>query len=179
MAFFFENLDSTTRELMLKEVEEDITKSSLFLSDRLSGLGRTNYPQLLKNAILEGNELTLSNSLSRQFFNDTETRNTKNGLQIVKVSATANATLAEGEFNRFYIRALCRRVISEKKGNLEIYRAKPVANPRMESESMIGQIVDPQKILSDLISSIGVETALGVPAGPNSGLSVRIVNDKV
>ena len=90
-------------------------------------------------------------------------------------SSNASEVFAEGEFNRFYIRALCKRVISDNKGRLEIYRAKQVSNPRIESEMMIGRIIDPSKLLDDLRTNIGVDTVLGLPCGPNSGLSIRII----
>lgn len=175
MAFRFENLDSKTRELMLDEVELDIKNRKLYLSPRLSDYGKKQYIQLLKNAIQENNETALANNLRTQnCLNPTEPRNTNQGVKIVSVPVTANETLAEGEFNRFYIRALCRMVIEDKRGILEIYRAKQVSTPRQESQMMIGKIVNPEKLLNDLRTNIGVDTVLGLPPGPNSGLSVRI-----
>lgn len=81
--------------------------------------------------------------------------------------------LAEGEFNRYYIRALCLRAIEEGK-KLKVYRAKEVGNPRSESAVKIGQEVDSQLLLADLRKNIGIDTCFGLPAGPNSGLSVRL-----
>lgn len=176
MSFKFENLDHKTRELMINEVELDINNKKLYLSPRLSDFGKKQYPQLLKNAILEGNETTLAANIKAQnCLNLTELRNTNQGTKkIVSVPVNACETLAEGEFNRFYIRALCRRVIEEELGTLEIYRAKQVSTPRIESQIMIGKIVNPEKLLNDLRTNIGVDTVLGLPPGPNSGLSVRI-----
>ena len=54
------------------------------------------------------------------------------------------------------------------------YRAKQVSNPRPELEALIGQSIDPAKLLNDLQTKIGVDTALGLPAGPNSGLSAKL-----
>jgi len=102
-----------------------------------------------------------------------ESRNTKNGTVIARVPLNAHLILAEGEFNRFYIRALCRKAISKGK-IIEVYRAKQVDNPRTESQVLIGKSLDPQKLLDDLRQHIGVDIILGVPAGPNSGLSVRL-----
>ncbi len=175
MAFKFENLDSKTRQLMLDELELDIKNKRLYLSSRLSEIGKKQYPQLLRNAIQENNETTLANNLKIQnCLNPTEPRNTNQGAKIVCVPVTANETLAEGEFNRFYIRALCSKVIEDKRSTLEIYRAKQVSTPRPESQMMIGKIVNPEKLLNDLRTNIGVDTVLGLPPGPNSGLSVRI-----
>jgi hypothetical protein len=83
--------------------------------------------------------------------------------------------LAEGEFNRFYIRALCRRAIANGIPRLVVFRAKTVSNPRPESQEKIWLQIDPIVTLTDLRASPGVETALGIPGGPNSGLSVKFL----
>ena len=107
------------------------------------------------------------------YLNATEQRRTKNGYSTVKVPVTAHETLSEGEFNRFYIRALCLRAIAEE-SSLIYYRAKQVANPRSETQARIGKLADAQSLLSELRINPGVDTALGLPPGPNSGLSVRL-----
>ena len=102
-----------------------------------------------------------------------ERRRTKSGIITAKVPKDANKTLAEGEFNRYYIRGVCKKAISEGL-EIEVYRAKQVEKPRPESQALIGKTLDPKTLLDDLRERIGVDTALGVPAGPNSGLSVRL-----
>jgi len=177
MAFKFENLDSITRKFMLEEIDTDINNSKLYLSSRLTGDGKVEYPELLKKAVQDGNEEILADYLKKQaYFNSTESRTTKKGIISAKIPSNANETLADGEFNRFYIRAICCRVLKEG-GKLEIYRAKEVTSPRSESEAKIGQTVDPKKLLEDLRANPGVDTALGIPPGPNSGLSVRICEE--
>jgi hypothetical protein len=58
---------------------------------------------------------------------------------------------------------------------LIVYRAKPVRNPRPESEAMIESTLAADDLLTDLRSHTGDEMpTLGVPSGPNSGLSVRL-----
>ncbi len=91
----------------------------------------------------------------------------------MSVPITAAETLAEGEFNRFYIRGVCRAVLANEQHEVEVYRAKAVAQPRPESQAKIGTRVNAATLLDDLRHNVGVDTALGVPAGPNSGLSVR------
>jgi len=171
-----ENLDEKTRKLMLEELELDIKNNTLYISPRLTEFCKGKYAKLLREAMTSGNDMTLARSLRKSgCLKPYETRRMRNGsYRQVKVPKNAAETLAEGEFNRFYICALCRRVIDEGRGYLEVYRAKQVSNPRPESERKIGKKVDPHKLLHDLRTSPGVEPALGIPPGPNSGLSVRI-----
>jgi hypothetical protein len=176
MSFAFADLDPETRRLMLVEIDEDISANKLYLSDRLSAFGRDAYPQLLREAALFFDEHWLAEKLrARNCFNATYSRrNSKGGLTEVRMPVNAADMLAEGEFNRFYIRALCRRAIKDGIAELIVYRGKPVTSPRPESEAKIGQLVSPQALLADLRENIGVDTSLGLPAGPSSGLTVRL-----
>lgn len=170
------NLDDQTRKYMLEEIESDIASPQRFyISPRLSNIGRNDYPLLLKQAVESQNDEWLANQLQQNGrLNETEQRRTKNGITNAKVPYNAHEMLAEGEFNRFYIRGLCRRAIEEGSNELVVYRAKEVANPRIESQAKIGTRVNAQSLLNDLRTHPGVDTALGLPAGPNSGLSVKL-----
>lgn len=170
------NLDQTTREKMLIEIEDDINNDKLYLSARLSSIGKNQYPSLLKDAAENHDDAWLASQLRlNRRMNETEQRrNRSRGFKTVNVPVNAPDTLAEGEFNRFYIRGLCLRAIEQNINHLIIYRAKVVSNPRAESEAKINSQIDPNNLLSDLRTNIGIDTALGLPAGPNSGLSVKL-----
>lgn len=174
MKFEFKNLDEVTRKLMLDEVNLDIVSKQLYLSKRFNDTGEKLYPKILTKALTSGDEQSLADDLKQyNCFKSHEERKTKTGVTQVKVPETANTTFAESEFNRFYIRALCLRAI-EAKQLLTVYRARSSDNPRPESEMMIGSKVDPNKLLDDLRRNIGFETTLGLPAGPNSGLTINL-----
>lgn len=161
------NLDSLTRKYMVEEINLDIQKGTLYLSKRLTPQGIDQYPNILIDSAKLGNDATFEKSLSvTGIITNFETRMGK----MVKVPVTAAATLAEGEFNRFYIRAVCRRAIDEGIANVEIYRAKYVENPRPESTMAIGRNVDPKLLLDDIRNNPG--KSVYIPSGPNSGLSV-------
>jgi hypothetical protein len=176
MAFNLVNLDSATRSLMLEEIENDIKSAKLFQSPRLNTIGHQEYPLLLKEAAEKHDESWFASQLhgKSNLFNTSETRNLKTGPISVKVPSNAHEMLAEGEFNRFYLRGLCLRAIQEKIPKLIIYRAKAVNNPRPESESKIGSSISPKALLDDLRRNIGIDTFLGLPSGPNSGLSAKL-----
>lgn len=170
------NLDETTRQHMLAEVEGDLAAGHLYISDRLSPAGAIEWSDLLLEAIDAGDSDSLATQLNRNGRLNTHENYVRNGvLRTKKVPWTAAETLAEGEFNRFYIRGVCARSIAESLGEVEVYRAKFVMHPRPESTARTGIRLDPLALLEDLRTHTHVDTALGVPAGPNSGLSVRLL----
>ena len=170
------NLDERTRHGMLAEIERDILAGTLYYGKRLSLRGRADYPDLLREAAGSHDDVWLSSQLAQHGRLETMETSTRKGKTFQKrVPFDANETLAEGEFNRFYSRGLCIRAMEDGVDNLVVvYRAKQVAAPRTESEMMIGKSVAARTLLYDLRDHPGVDTALGIPAGPNSGLSVRL-----
>jgi len=175
MALNLVNLDLSTRSFMLEEIVHDIAGGKLYYSPRLSSVGTPLYPELLRNAVRTGTDDSLANELRvpGRLKVTEERRKPKGGTTTAKVPVNAPETLAEGEFNRFYARGLCLRAIKEGINELVVYRAKEVANPRPESTALIGKRLPAKQLLDDLRASIGTDTALGLPPGPNSGLSVK------
>jgi hypothetical protein len=176
MALQYRNLDERTRKLMLAEIELDVAAGTLFLSDNLNPKGRLDYPDLIRTAAREGTDATLAEQIRSRLNSHEKPRKLKSGEfskpPVMRVNA--HEMLAEGEFNRFYIRAVCVRAIEDGIPGVVVYRAKAVENARSESEARIGQTVDPKALLNDLRAHPGVDTALGLPPGPNSGLSVTL-----
>lgn len=173
MSFTFKNLTGETRRYMAEEVNYDLKNDKLYMSERLSVEGKSVYPALLLKSIESGTETTLAQSLLGKF-NPTYLRTNSNGtFTSVKMPCNQNIMLAEGEFNRFYIRALCRIAI-QKDRRLKIYRAKFSTTPRIDSERKIDSFIDANQLLWDLRNNSGTDTALGLPPGPNSGLSVEL-----
>jgi hypothetical protein len=176
MPFNFQNLDARTRDLMAHEVDRDIAEGSLYESVRLTAAGAASWEGLFRDACAAGDDASLAVALGAPGGPNIEARepNTRSRTGDDKaVPYTAATTMAEGEFNRFYIRALCMRAIEDGSA-LEIYRARPSENPDPDSEAKVGQVVDPATLLNDLRSHQGVATAFGLPPHPNSGLSVRL-----
>ncbi|MBW9232142.1 hypothetical protein [Leptospira santarosai] len=175
MAFSFKNLDAATRAEMRKEIQSDIDSKKIYISPRLNSTGVTKYPELLIESAENYDEVWLAKQIkSLNLLNLTEIKKTpKGGTTTASIPVIANETLAEGEFNRYYARALCL-IASSISGTVKVYRAKQVLNARSESEQRIGQTFDPNLLLNDLRNSIGVDTALKLPSGPNSGLSIYL-----
>jgi len=176
MGLTYKNLDEKTRQLMLLEIERDILEGSLYVSDNLNPHGQRIYPDLIKAAAKDEDDVTFATAIRRELNAYEKPRKLKSGgfskPPIMRVNA--HEMLAEGEFNRFYIRAICLRAIEDGVPEVIVYRAKPVEHARAESEQKIGKGVAPEALLRDLRAHPGIDTALGLPQGPNSGLSVYL-----
>lgn len=171
MALQLENLDDRTRRCILDELKRDVAGGTLYLSPRLSERGRADYSDLLRAAIEGGDDVSLAESLRVQGrLKAARPRRTGTPARLPR---TAAQTLAEGEFNRFYIRGVCRRAADDGIEEVEVYRAKQVRQPRPESQAMTGARISAAEYLEDLRTHPGVEPASGFPR-PNSGLSVRL-----
>jgi hypothetical protein len=169
--FRFENLDETTRRYMLIEVEQAIKTSQLHLSQRFTVQGRERYPDLLRESVRTGNEDSLTAELQHCF-----AEREPYGVATRRVPATAARTFAEGEFNAFYMRGVCHRAIQEG-CQVEVYRAKEGRTVRLASKLIEGQRHEPKRVLLLFQHSpSGQHRGSGVPAGSNSGLSLRLCN---
>ena len=172
----FPDLNNDVRAMMLEEIRHDQEQSGLHLSDRLSPAGREAWPRLLAHAAESGTPQSLAGELRKNGRLLTSEMSRRTGKPYRKaVPHNAPETLAEGEFNRFYIRAICVVALHRGQSDVEVYRAKDVIRPRPESVFKVGSRVDANALLNDIRNSIGVESALRIPAGPNSGLSVRLL----
>jgi hypothetical protein len=161
------DLDEITRGHMLAELEQ----GTLYMGKDLSDEGEERYPGLLREAIESGDDSLLQERLSEAgVFNAMGLRQGKP----VKVPSNAPQRLAEGEFNRFYLRGLCLRAMEEGFDSVIVYRARKSSSPRAESEALVGSSLNAEALLGDLRRNPGVDTALGLPPGPNSGLSARL-----
>ena len=177
MSLYLPDLDERTRALMLEEVDYDTARQQLHISPYLSGQGQHDYESLLREAIESGDEATLAARLRehRRIARTGHRRKPDGGYTIVTVPHNAAETIAESEFNRYYIRALCLRALEDGIKELVVYRAKAARDPRPESEELLEGTVDPAALLQDLRDHTGdVPPQLGIPGGPNSGVSVRL-----
>ncbi len=173
MGLEYKNLDERTRTLMLAEIERDIAAKTLYLSENLNPQGKANYPDLVRTAARSGSDVTLGAAIRDRLNPHEKPRRLKSGefSKAPVMRSNAHEMLAEGEFNRFYIRAVCLRAIEDGIQEVVVYRAKNVQNARSESEQKIGQRVLVEPLLRDLRANPGVDTAMGLPPGPNSGFA--------
>lgn len=163
------------RSAMLNELDTDINLGQLYEGKYLSPAGKSAWPQLLRDAIESGDSDTLRAAIepSGYWLEYYERKKPSGGTTMAKVRFDAPEMLCDDEFKRYYLRGVCIAAVANDRA-LEVVRVKDVARPRSGSEALIGSSVDPQQLLDDLRQNIGIDTFLGIPAGPNSGLGVEI-----
>lgn len=172
--FDFPQLDTRTRDLMIDEFNEDSRSQTVYVGKRLNESGEQTYLVALTKALRSGTPGTLQREMEpvpgTLWIPAIMARNGRRST----TPRTAAQTLAEGEFNRYYMRALCLRAIEEGDGRVTVRRAKAVANPRSDPFVRVseGDVLDATAVLEDIRRHPGEDTALGVPRGPNSGLSL-------
>lgn len=175
MGLDYLNLDQATRASMTAEVELDISNTSLYVSSRLNPQGIREWPGLLLSAVDSGTDDTLAAGIVSRGLLKSHEESQRNGVQHTKkVPVTAATTLAEGEFNRFYLRGVAARALAEGR-EVEIYRGRESTSPRAESQALVGKRLTGGDLLKDLRSNVGVDGALRLPPGPNSGLTGKLV----
>lgn len=175
MGICYDSLDESVRSCMVQELDADLQAGRLYASPRLNDTGKQKWPAILREALLQHDDAWLADALrSAELLSSAVPRHNRDGsVSMTRMPDNAADTLAEGEFNRFYMRGLCVDVLKSNGTEVEVYRGKSVLAPRSESEAMIGQFLSAQQLLESLRDSPGVKPALGPPLGPNSGLTVR------
>jgi hypothetical protein len=171
--FKFENLDDATRSSMLEAIEEGESTGNIYHSTRFNQDGNDQWLTLLKQAAQKFNEHWLAYQLeSNGLMKDSESAVKLSGGYTTKhVPHTASETIAEGQFNRFYILGLCKRARAEGITHLEIYRAKERFDPRPESQALIGTLLSIDEVESQLtLTNASFKSQL---VKPNSGLCVK------
>ena len=177
MGLTFPNLedDLRTRVFMLEELDRDLPQNEVYRSARLTEVGWQAWPGLLREALerYEPKWLELQSKQTGYWLSHETSR--RGGKEYPKaVPFDAAQTLAEGQFVRYYLRAVSRRAMDDGHG-LKVVRLKQVRQPRSMSVQLLGTLVDPAQLWEDLRRNQGIDPFLGIPQGPNSGLGVVIV----
>jgi hypothetical protein len=170
MPFAFRELDARLRELMVVEVHSATADGTLYHSKRFNPVGRTGWAGWLVAAAANHDEHWLAWQLEQSVaMREFETRSKPTGgYTTAHVPTTAAETLADGEFNRYYMCAVCRKAIADGKQVVTVYRAKHGATTRPESDALIGATYDPHLLVIELRANPAHELTK-----PNSGLSVH------
>ncbi|ODR94659.1 hypothetical protein AUC70_08565 [Methyloceanibacter stevinii] len=98
--------------------------------------------------------------------------------QYVNIAYAAQQT-AENEFNKLYIRGVCRFAIESGIKQVEVYRAKVLSASPPDSDELMGNTADPESLLSVLRGdkTVKAPSALKEAYFTDTGLSVRLPGD--
>lgn len=95
--------------------------------------------------------------------------------QYVNIAYAAQQT-AENEFNKLYIRGVCRFALESGIEQVEVYRAKTLSASPSDSDGLMGSTADPEALLSVLRGDKTVEATAALKEAyfTDTGLSVRL-----
>lgn len=185
MNFTFYDLTEKIRESMLEEFIEDERNGNLFISRRIKESEPTiqKYFELLTESFKNGTDFTLSEAIkANNILKETEQYRKNGVLKLRKVASNASEVLGQGEFRRYYMRALCKQAILEYK-DLVIYRGRKSNEKSLDAELVIGKQVNPEKLLEYLkINPENITDELQYDNSPeyrmlrvNTGLCIKFV----
>lgn len=181
LMFNFEELDEKTRKYMLEEFEKEISGNNPYRSKEFSDEGWRQFPEIMKRAILYGNEETLIKDLQNPtYWKDYGERFMKKTGKVIRYKidpVVAAERFAQTEFNTWYVRGLARRLLEEGVENCQVYRAAPAINPRIECCGYEGQVFSVKDIYNGHRKRYwpepGDPDALSIPVGPNCHHTIR------
>ncbi len=173
--FDYEPVSADLRKLMLDELQYDAEHNALYINPLLKPGSAAAYLPLLLAALEAGTPESFALALSAVQLLEAQQTYTRQGREVTaKLPANYALTLAAGEFNRYFMRAVCRSAIAQGMPAVEIYRAKAVATPRQTADERVGRRVPPDALLADLRQSNFEQPSQYGLGAPNSGLSIRI-----
>ena len=175
--FQFDDLTPEIRGLMFEEFEADVAAGRHYVSPRLTDAGRVTWPYLMRDAIRGHDPEWLAAELDRAGAFVHAKPQTHAGKEVRhRTPENAAEVLAETEFNRYYVRAVCRAAIDRdgEDAEVEVYRGRESSAPRPRSEDKVGDRLRAADLLADLRANIPANK-LGVPGGFGSGVTVRLV----
>jgi hypothetical protein len=82
--------------------------------------------------------------------------------------------LAEGEFNRYYARGVCRLAIDRGVSEVEIIRGRSSGTRSAESEAAIGKRKNAKQLLVAIRTNRGIPVDPDIPFRPGSGITIRL-----
>ena len=174
MPLKYDNLDPTTRRYALEELERDVERGTVIASHRLRPGSEARYLELLREALKYYDDQWLEERVG-ELLEPTERRTTPGGGQTrVKMPENAARMLAEGDFNRYYMRGVSARALAEGRREVEVYRARLSERPRPESSAIEGERLPAADVLEQLRGITADSRGDTMLARPNSGMSVRL-----
>ena len=132
----FEELTPVVRSHMLAEfrIEQQRQDCAPYRPKVLTPLGESIFVPTMEHHLANGDEVSLAVALSpSEYWVERGVRNTKKGPVSYFLSGENRAMVfAITDFNTWYIRGLCKQLMSEGVEYCEVYRTAPAYEPRGE-----------------------------------------------
>lgn len=175
MPLQYESLDPVTRRYALAELDADLESDKFHISDRLRPTAIQEYKHFIREAIRYYDDRWLEEHAS-DLLVDFEHRRTRSGGQTTaKIPEMAARMMAEGDFNRYYMRGVALRAVDEGREVVQVYRARLSIEPRRESAQLEGHRLPARKVLAYLRGEQSGNADVTALGRTNSGLSIKLV----
>jgi len=136
---------------MKAEVEWDIECDKLRYSKDLNHSGTREFSELLMRAVDVGDESSLAFDLKeRQCIRVYDAISDGKNVSLVKVPENRCHELSKSEFNKFYLRGLCRQAVDEGLSKIVVF------------DESVERVYSSSKLLSDLRADMDIEDIMGV-----------------
>jgi hypothetical protein len=184
MSFNFEQLNEETRAAMLSEFESEQRSERPYFGKHLSVAGVAAFPNLMKVAIVTGDEVWLADHLDNPlYWNPTENYERDGIVRAKRINLRqASERLANSEFNTWYVRGLARCGMQNGIELCEVYRAaQPKWEPAdcKEHEGVEFRVADVYfGHRAKYWPEPGNPDALSVPFGPGCHHTIRLKDKK-
>jgi hypothetical protein len=136
---------------MCEEITRAKESDNIYFSTRFNEIGRKIWIQLLRSAAENFDEHWLAFQLEMAGgMTHLKPQKKPWNYTIEYMPDTRVEMLATGQFNRFYMAAICDRALEDGEISVSIYRAKHKRNPREDSQILEGTFRDPNDLLQEL-----------------------------
>lgn len=179
MPMQFEELDGATRDFMLSEFDAEQSSGNPYFSPLLTAAGIAAFVRLMREAIANGNEVSLTAALVPvEYWHTTETYERNGVVRTRNVNIRqADERLALTEFNTWYVHGLARRLLSEGVATCQAYRAAQPKWEPAECSAHEGQVFPVQEIYDGHRAKYhpapGNPAAVSIPFGPGCHHTIR------
>ncbi|GHO76992.1 hypothetical protein KSD_47630 [Ktedonobacter sp. SOSP1-85] len=171
---YFEELNLITRQCMLDELEQEERGGNPYRGRLLSVAGKAAFPDLMRQAILSGNEQTLVHSLViSQYWQSAESYS--KGVRRINIQQQAER-LGLSEFNTWYVRGFAKRLLQEGMTHCQVYRAAEPKGARETCSFYEGQTFPVEEVYQGHRAQYWPASnprAFSVPFGPNCHHTIR------
>lgn len=175
----YEELDDNTRAYMLTEFEKEEASGNPYRSKALSSKGLKVFPNLMRDAIKSGTEVSLCQAFENESYWEPTEEYTREGITRTRQRNIPQSArrLSLTEFSTWYVAGFAKRLLNKGVEKCQIYRGE---QPKWEPGACAdheGLIVSVKEIYENHRARYwpepGDQNALSIPFGPGCHHVIR------